>query len=127
MTKGRGRLSRQWPISILILVIGAVLIYANLHKKHPHEEEVRLELKPIQIPGGWGYLVLEDGKVFIRQTIIPAIGGAHPFRTREDALAVGQKVVDRLSAGEVPAVTATELNAMGIRPDQPPVDSAQRK
>ena len=127
MTNGRPRFSRQWLYTLLILAAGAVLIYINLHRSRAHGDAVHLELKPLQVPGGWGYLILEDKQVFIRQTIIPAIQGSHTFKTREDALAVGQKVVDRLSAGEMPVVTEADLKALGIGPGQPPSDSAQTK
>jgi hypothetical protein len=128
MTNGSSRVSRQWIYTALILLAAAVLIYVNLHKKATANKDlVHLELKPVQVEGGWGYLILQDDQVFIRQTIIPAIQGAHPFRTREDAMAVGQKVVDRLAAGQMPIVTVAELKAMGITPDSSRHDSVQRK
>ncbi|MDP4148631.1 MAG: DUF4907 domain-containing protein [Bacteroidota bacterium] len=128
MTNGRSRVPNQWIYTTLILLAAAALVYVNLHRKAAAaKDQVHLELKPIQVNEGWGYLILQDDHVFIRQTIIPAIQGAHPFRTREDAMAVGQKVFDRLSAGQMPIVTVAELKAMGIRPDSSRHDSVQRK
>jgi hypothetical protein len=78
---------------------------------------VLLELKPIQTSKGWGYDILQDGKIFIHQDIIPAVAGGHGFRSREDALAVGQLVYDRVKAGQMPMVTAEEVRKMGVIQD----------
>jgi Domain of unknown function (DUF4907) len=109
---------RRWILPVLILLATGVFFYIGYRKRvNEKNDRVLLELKPVQTDGGWGYLIYMNQHVYIRQTIIPAIPGSHPFRTREDAMAVGQKVVDRLSAGQVPMVTAAEVKAMGIYPD----------
>lgn len=112
---------RKWMLPVLILLATGVFFYVGYRRRAAEQNEQKdhllLELKPVQTGGGWGYLIYMNKHVYIRQTIIPAIAGSHPFRTREDALAVGQKVYDRLVAGQMPMVTAAEVNAMGIYPD----------
>jgi hypothetical protein len=120
---------RQWIFTVAILLAAGALIYAGYYRRaNWKKEHILLELKAVQNPKGWGYDISTNGQVYIHQPIIPAISGSHAFRTREDALAVGQKVVDRLSAGQVPMVTAAEIREMGLMPDSVTVkDSATQK
>ena len=109
---------RRWVIPLLILIATGALFYVGIRRRADSGKgQVFLELKPVQLTGGWGYLIYVNHHVYIDQTIIPAIPGAHPFRTREDALAVGKIVYDRLATGQTPMVTAAEVRAMKIYPD----------
>ncbi|HWK05636.1 MAG TPA: DUF4907 domain-containing protein [Puia sp.] len=102
----------------LIVIVAGVLVYFTYQERVKWKKEhVLVELRPIQLPQGWGYDILANGKVFIHQPTIPAIPGQHTFRTKEDALAVGQKVVDRITQGQMPMVTTEEVKAMGLAPD----------
>ncbi|MBS1664994.1 MAG: DUF4907 domain-containing protein [Bacteroidetes bacterium] len=98
--------------------IGVVVGYGIYRRKQWKKEHVYVELKAIQTNKGWGYDILTDGKIFIHQDIVPAIAGGagRGFRTKEDALAVGQKVYERVVAGQMPMVSAEEVKAMGIVP-----------
>lgn len=120
-TDVKPRRLRQWVLTgVLLLMAGSILgylVYRNSDKWK--KDHILVELKPIQTPKGWGYDITTDGKIFIHQNIIPAIGGDRGFRTKEDALAVGKKVYDRLMKGEVPMVTVQEVKDMGIEPADP--------
>jgi hypothetical protein len=101
----------------LLLLVAGILAYTGYRERVKWKKEhVLVELRPIQTPQGWGYDILANGKVFIHQPTIPAIPGQHSFRTKEDALAVGQKVVDRITQGQMPMVTAKEVQDMGVAP-----------
>lgn len=102
----------------LIVIAAGALFYTGYRIWSKWKKEhVMVELHPIQTPKGWGYDILADGRIFIHQPVIPAIPGDTGFRTKEDALAVGQKVYDRIMAGKMPMVTAKEVQAMGLVPD----------
>jgi len=102
----------------LIALVAGVLVYTGYRQSAKWKKEhVLVVLKPIQTAKGWGYDIFTDGRIFIHQDIIPAIGGDVGFRTKEDAMAVGQKVYDRLVKGDVPMVTAKEVREMGIIPN----------
>lgn len=102
----------------VLLIAAGVLIYIGYRQRVKWKKEhVLVELRPIQTPKGWGYDILADGRVYIHQPMIPAIQGQYTFRTKEDALAVGQKVVDRIKKGEMPMVTAQEVLDLGVVPD----------
>lgn len=109
---------RKWGITILLLLgIGAVVGYNIYRRGKWKKDHVYIELRAIQTPKGWGYDILSDGRIYIHQDIVPAIStNGHGFRTKEDALAVGKKVYDRVVKGEVPMVSAEEIKAMGIVP-----------
>lgn len=101
---------------MLLAVIAGLVVYNYRHSDRFKKDHVLVELKPFQTSKGWGYNILTNGEVFIHQDIIPAIGGGKHFRTREDALAVGQKVYEKVLKGDVPMVTAKEVREMGIVP-----------
>jgi Domain of unknown function (DUF4907) len=101
----------------LILIVAGALIYIGYRERVQWKKDhILVELKPIQTPKGWGYDILANGHVYIHQPMIPAIQGSFPFRTKEDALAVGQKVVDRIKEGKMPMVTAQEVVDLGVAP-----------
>jgi hypothetical protein len=108
--------SRQWIITGLIILAGAALFYKGYRDRQWKKDHVLIELKPFQTAKGWGYNIYTDGKVYIHQDIIPALPTNRGFRTKEDALAVGTKVYERLKSGQVPMVTAKEVQDMGITP-----------
>ena len=112
------RKGRTWIITCLIVLVTGGLFYYGYRKREEWKKDhVFVELRPVQVRGGWGYDILTDGKIFIHQDIIPAIPGVHVFRTKEDALAVGQKVYERTMQGTVPMVTAAEVRQLIVIPD----------
>jgi len=111
------RVSRQWIFTVLIVLAAATFFYiAYRQHRQWRKDHILLELKPFQTAKGWGYNIYTDGKLYIHQDIVPALPGNKGFRTREDAMAVGSKVYERLKTGQMPAVTAEEVQAMGITP-----------
>lgn len=109
---------RKWILPIVLLLALTFLVYFNLGRQGRWKKDhVLIELKAIQTPKGWGYDILTDGKIYIHQNIIPAVPGDYGFRTKEDALAVGQKVYERVKKGEMPMVSAEEVAALGVYPD----------
>jgi hypothetical protein len=119
MTKGASAPWRKWIVPVLLILATAALFFAGYRRRTAAVDKapLLLELQAVQVPNGWGYLIFMNHHVYIKQNIIPAVPGEHPFRSREDALAVGQKVFDRLKAGQMPIVNAAEVKAMGVVPD----------
>lgn len=116
MTK-KGSLKKGLLYGLIVIVAGVLGYFGYRERVKWKKEHVLVELRPFQKPQGWGYDILANGKVFIHQSTIPAIPGQHSFRTKEDALEVGQKVVDRIMRGQMPMVTAKEVQDMGLAPD----------
>lgn len=108
---------RKWGIALVLLIgLWFVVGYAIHRRNKWKKDHVFVELKAIQTPKGWGYDILANGKIYIHQDIVPAISAGRGFRTKDDALAVGQKVYDRIVAGQMPMVSPEEIKAMGIVP-----------
>src|SRR5580692_4981854 len=100
---GRGR---KWIIaSLVVLLAGACVCGGYLWWVKWKKDHVYVVLKPIQTDLGWGYDIWVDKARFMHQPFIPAIPGRHGFKTREDALLVGQKIYDRIMAGQIPTIS----------------------
>lgn len=65
--------------------------------------------RPIEVVGGYGYVVLHGTDTLIRQPFMPAIGGRKPFHSREAALRTAQKVCDKLERGLPPTLDKEEV------------------
>ena len=110
MTNNKSRL-------LIILVVALVIagFWRVHHASQLKQDLVLVEVKPISTSFGWGYEIVAGGKVYIRQEFIPAIKGKHGFRTSADAVKVGEKVVSKINAKQLPpTITVDELRQMGI-------------
>ena len=63
----------------------------------------------------FGYEIHLQGKPFIKQEIIPAIEGNHPFKDSLDALKTLDKVLELLNKGEKPSLTKTDIQKLKIK------------
>src|SRR5579871_193892 len=75
---------------------------------------VYVEVLPIQTSLGWGYEIHVDGKSYIRQEFVPAIFGRRGFDTKEQAIAVGNKVVSNINSKSSPAISIKDLEELEI-------------
>jgi hypothetical protein len=88
-----------------------------------HHEEMPLPGASLQIEyrlfsttdslhrSGWGYEITVEQQLFIKQSIIPAIGGIRVFHAQEDAAKVAQLVITKIrqNPNKLPAVSVKEL------------------
>ena len=110
---------RKWGITLaMVLVIIGTFSYGFYKRWKFRQEHSFLQLKVIEVRGGWGYDILKDGRPLFHQDIMPGIPGNRVFRSKEDALTVGKVVYDRLLAGQPPSITEKEMRDMHI--DIPP-------
>lgn len=64
---------------------------------------------------GYGYEIYNEGKLYIRQPIIPAIPGNHGFKTKADALRTGNYVKEKIDKGIMPpSMTIEELKKLKV-------------
>jgi Domain of unknown function (DUF4907) len=75
----------------------------------------KIEFKVISAPNKtFGYDISVDGKPFIHQDNIPAIGSIEGFKTEEKAKKAAQIVIEKIKTGNgLPAVTVDELARIG--------------
>jgi hypothetical protein len=64
---------------------------------------------------GWGYDILENGKVIVHQPHIPAIQGLKGFTSKSKAEKVAQAVVKKCEQGiSPPTLSIEEMNQLGV-------------
>jgi hypothetical protein len=83
-------------------------------KANGGEDMLPVELKTIQVKGGWGYEIYVDHKKYISQPFIPDIDGYKPFVTEKDAKLVGNLAVKRITQGIIPGIVRKDLEALHI-------------
>ena len=72
-------------------------------------------MKSIKIDSGWGYTITKDEKTIIKQTVIPVISENKSFKTEEEALKVGNLVLEKLKDNLSPTVTKKDLFLLAIK------------
>ena len=106
---------RKWGLSIGMLVVIIFTFSYGIYKRNQWKKEHALmELQAIEVPNGWGYDILRDGRPYFHQNIMPGIRGNRVFRTKEDALAVGEFMCDRIKTGQLPVITEQQMRDMHI-------------
>jgi Domain of unknown function (DUF4907) len=64
---------------------------------------------------GYGYEIYKEGKLYIRQPMIPAVSGKHGFRTEADAKKTGEYVKNKIENGIMPPImTIEELKKLKV-------------
>lgn len=69
----------------------------------------------VQNEHGWGYNILSNGKLFIRQPNIPSIPGNKGFADEEKAKKVAEFITYKIQNGIMPPSTnKAELDSLGV-------------
>ena len=106
---------RKWGLTLaLVLAIVGTFSYGFYRRWKWKQEHSFVELKAIEVPGGWGYDILKDGRPLFHQNIMPGVSGNRVFRSKEDALAVGKVMYDRLLAGQPVSITEKEMRDLHV-------------
>lgn len=67
------------------------------------------------VGNGFGYKITVNGKLYINQKSIPALGSSRQFCDSIDARKVCNKVIEKMAAGKTPFVTPAELKQLNIK------------
>ncbi|MBS1668680.1 MAG: DUF4907 domain-containing protein [Bacteroidetes bacterium] len=115
-------MKNKFLIPGILVVLGILfftIYYRQLKKEHGY---ALIEMRAIPtLSGGWGYEVLANGKPYIHQEFIPAVPGHYAFKTKEHALKVASKVVEKMKQGQqLPTISIEELSQMGVLSDTLP-------
>lgn len=78
------------------------------------EGKVPVNANVFKTDKGWGYSIMIDNKLFIRQDIIPVVEGNQGFATKEDATKVAELVLTKMKNKEKPIVKKEDLEQLGI-------------
>ena len=64
---------------------------------------------------GYGYSIIDHGKIIIKQEYIPAVASQLSFCSKEDAKNTGDLVLSKITKRMSPAITHEELQKIGIK------------
>ncbi|RVT78577.1 DUF4907 domain-containing protein [Flavobacterium sufflavum] len=92
----------------LLLLIGFIIFFSCNNKQG-------LNLKSIKTPTGWGYIIKNNDKIIIKQSIIPVIPNQKSFESEEEALKVGNLVLQKLKQKTSPTITKKDLILLSIK------------
>jgi hypothetical protein len=102
-------------IAITALLISIAVIFFNRNSNS--EQKVFIYAEPIHTIYGWGYNIIADDKVHIKQEFMPGVPGNIGFKSAADALMVGNLVVKKITENKMPAISLRELDSMGLYKD----------
>ena len=74
-----------------------------------------LNVQSLKTATGWGYCITNNEKIIIQQTIIPVISENKSFKTEEEALKVGNLVLQKLKDDLSPTVTKKDLFLLAVK------------
>lgn len=103
---------RRWFLFCLAVIVIITITAVFFKSKNPAKSQFSLQI--IQIDGGWRYEILADNKTYISQKYIPAIEGNQLFTDKEDAIKVGQLVLNKLQNKHSPTITKEDLAKLKI-------------
>ncbi|OYX85541.1 MAG: DUF4907 domain-containing protein [Flavobacteriales bacterium 32-34-25] len=75
----------------------------------------QLNLESIKTPTGWGYVIKNNDKIIIKQSIIPVIPSQKSFKNEQEALKVGNLVLQKLKDKTSPTITKKDLILLSIK------------
>lgn len=74
-----------------------------------------LQVNIIDVNGGYGYEIIYNNRVIIKQEQIPAIDAKKPFLTKEDSKKVASIVIEHLKSKEMPYIKIKDLESLQIK------------
>lgn len=74
-----------------------------------------LNLESIKTSTGWGYVIKNNNRIIIKQSIIPVIPSQKSFETEQQALKVGNLVLQKLKDKTSPTITKKDLILLSIK------------
>ncbi|WP_269225091.1 DUF4907 domain-containing protein [Flavobacterium eburneipallidum] len=92
----------------LLKLIFVFLLLVSCHQKPVYE------LESFQVDEGWGYTIAVNHKVLIKQTVIPTLSKQESFKSRTDALKVGNLVLERIKQNLSPTIAKKDLILLEI-------------
>ncbi|MBL7742953.1 MAG: DUF4907 domain-containing protein [Chitinophagaceae bacterium] len=92
-------------VAAVISAVTSFYIVKNNTKKGGHIIKARV----FPVLNGWGYDILVDDSLFIRQESVPVITGKNGFSKKEYAEKTAELIINKMKRGEHPVVTTFEL------------------
>ncbi|MCB0460637.1 MAG: DUF4907 domain-containing protein [Flavobacteriaceae bacterium] len=102
---------------ILILLIGLSVLYIGVYYKivFHNNTTVTYSVQVYKIDEGYGYMILDNTKILIKQDHIPSLEKHQLFCNYEDAKKVGTIVAKRLYNKKNPSINKNDLKELSIK------------
>lgn len=95
--------------NILVLSIAALLCVGVYIIVRPQSKNQKFSSRVFRVAEKWGYEILVNDKVFIRQETVPALSGTQGFDSPEQATQTAALIINKMENGGHPAVTTFEI------------------
>jgi hypothetical protein len=92
-----------------LMLLGFLMLIFACSKKD------ELNLESIKTSTGWGYVIKNNDRIIIKQSIIPVIPSQKSFETEQQALKVGNLVLQKLKDKTSPTITKKDLILLSIK------------
>ena len=100
----------------ILVILGAVIIsagiwiYAISHAKAQKRKSITS--KVFVSLSGWGYDILVNDTLFIRQESVPVLAGKRGFPKKEQAEQAAQLIINKMKRGQLPTITTFEMEQL---------------
>lgn len=85
--------------------IAVTILFFRYESPHPKLFESRV----YEVANGWGYDILVNRQLLIRQESIPALAGNKSFPGKEQAAAAALLVIKKIRSGQAPVITKADI------------------
>jgi hypothetical protein len=102
-------IKRHTTIVLLIAVVISAAILITTFSKKAAQPTIRYTAKIFEGCCGWGYDILANDTVLIRQESIPVISNTRGFTQKQQAEKAAALVLTKIKNGGMPSLTKEEL------------------
>jgi hypothetical protein len=95
---------------LLFIILSAIVVVNIIRIADPKQNVV----ETYKVDGGWGYRIVQGEQTVVVQPFIPLLPGRTPFPNQTSAKKTGKLVMERLEKGQVPVLTFTDLEKLGL-------------
>ncbi|MFV8325091.1 DUF4907 domain-containing protein [Flavobacterium sp. ZS1P14] len=92
-----------------VLLLSGLFLFISCNKNE------NLNVQSLKTATGWGYFITCNKKIIIKQTVIPVISKNKSFKTEQEALKVGNLVLQKLKDDLSPTVTKKDLFLLAVK------------
>jgi len=95
-----------------VIACTAIIAVAILLFQRASRHEQTFQPSVYRVVNGWGYDILVNDKLLIRQESIPVIQDNRPFPTKIQAENTAALVIKKLENGQHPSLTMTDIESI---------------
>lgn len=100
----------RWVLLLLLVGLAVLTVY----RLYPRQSQYQIQV--FATASGWGYNILNNGKLYIHQPTVPGQSGTAGFTSQEQARRVGERMASKLQQTKaLPTLTNDELRQLGVK------------